>query len=90
MIIPERDQQAEEPEGEPGPERAHVDEGAPDEHQPAHAEERERHERRRGAEPFVEPVRDVAADGTAVPAEPQHGGETRPVATRPSPQSSGW
>src|SRR5262249_53922360 len=75
VVLPERDHQAEHAECEAGAERAQVDERAADEHQPPDAEQRERDERGRGAEPLVEPVRDVTPDGPSVPAEPQHGRE---------------
>ena len=45
VVGAERDHEPQQPDHEPGAERAEVDERAADEHQPADPEQRERHER---------------------------------------------
>src|SRR5262249_39407590 len=56
-------------------EGAEVDEAAPDQHQPAHAHERNRHDVGGGAEEVVRVAREPRPDAAAVPAPPQTGAE---------------
>ena len=89
VVLAERDHQADEPDDEAGPERAKVDEGAPDEHERSDPEQNGGHERRRRAERVVEPVGHVRADGAAVPAEPEDGREDEPDDDEPEPPELG-
>ena len=89
VALPQGDHQPEEADREAGAERPQVDQFAANEHQAADADERERDERRGGAEAVVQPVGDVRPDGASVEAEPQHGSEDEPERDEAEPPELG-